>query len=256
MLAVPVRAFGARAAARPATEPTAADPLVSAAVARTGEWYAGPVEVTWSTDIPRSVGLAGSSAIVIAVLRAVADLAGIEPDPADLAQRALAVERDDLGIVAGLQDRAVQAFDAPVLVDLAEDRITRLTPAAPIHLVVAWDAGAGGDSGTHHSRAQVGQPAMDRLAALARRAGDAFTAGDAPALAALMGEAAALRADAAPLPPAHAAFAAIVEATGLAAASTGSGGAVSAVLLDDTPLARLTAAGVAHRKLTFTSSSE
>ena len=66
-----------------------------------------------STTIPRSVGLAGSSAIVIAALRA----AGVDLEPPEVAELALAIERDDLGIAAGLQDRAVQAFDQPVLVD-------------------------------------------------------------------------------------------------------------------------------------------
>jgi glucuronokinase len=72
----------------------------------------GPLAATWSTTIPRW-GLAASSAVVIATLRALLHWWGETSEPAEMAPLALAAERDELGIAAGSMDRAVQSFDAP-----------------------------------------------------------------------------------------------------------------------------------------------
>ena len=82
-----------------------------------------PFEVEWASDIPRSVGLAGSSALVVATIRAAAQRWGVELDPATVASLALSAERDELGIAAGWMDRAVQAHDAAVLVEGGEMRV-------------------------------------------------------------------------------------------------------------------------------------
>ena len=73
VLAVCVPALAAHAeatrAARCTSDPPS--PLVDAAVARFGR---GACAVRWRTDVPREVGLAGSSAIVTATLRALCAL--------------------------------------------------------------------------------------------------------------------------------------------------------------------------------------
>ena len=51
----------------------------------------------------------------IAVIRALCELHAVRICPADVAELALAVETEDLGIVAGLQDRIVQAHDGLVV---------------------------------------------------------------------------------------------------------------------------------------------
>src|SRR4051794_26294513 len=63
------------------------------------------VRLTWSTDIPRSVGLAGSSALAVGVISAAAALWGLDLDARVLAALALRAEREVLGIAAGWQDR-------------------------------------------------------------------------------------------------------------------------------------------------------
>src|SRR5262245_24861673 len=75
VLAVTVDEFRAEAQANAARAPCSepASPLVDAAIARFG---AGPCRVRWRTDVPREVGLAGSSAIVTATLRALCALHG------------------------------------------------------------------------------------------------------------------------------------------------------------------------------------
>ena len=198
-------------------------PLLGAALARVGVDSAAE----WTSDIPRSVGLGGSSALVIAALRA----SGRAPsDPLALAELALAVERDDLGIPAGLQDRAVQAFGAPVLVDLAVDAPVRtLAAGAAFEFVVAWRADASEDSGAYH-RGRRGAEGMAELAQIARDAAAAFEAGDADALESAMDASARLRDEVAPLPPAHNELADELRSAGLSPNSTGSGGAVVALL--------------------------
>ncbi|HUR76310.1 MAG TPA: hypothetical protein VMZ22_00030 [Acidimicrobiales bacterium] len=221
VLAVPVRAFAATVTLRARGTHL---PLIDAALARVGVGSGAE----WKTDIPRSVGLAGSSALVIAALRA----SGRAPkDPLALARLALSIERDDLGIPAGLQDRAVQAFDRPVLVDGGDVR--PVTAGAEFNFVVAWLADAAQDSGEYHRGRDVNDAGMQQLARIARAAADAFTAGDVDALESLMGESAAVRDEVAPLSPQHDALAASMRDVGLTPNSTGSGGAAIAVAHGD-----------------------
>ena len=89
--------------------------------------------------MPREVGLAGSSAIVIACARALCDVCGHPLEPDELAREALAVELEDLGIAAGLQDRVVQTRETLVAMDFADEpRYEELDPALLPPLFVAW----------------------------------------------------------------------------------------------------------------------
>ncbi|OZJ02792.1 hypothetical protein BZG36_04418 [Bifiguratus adelaidae] len=77
-------------------------------------------KVLFETNIPRQVGLAGSSAIVNAFWKALMRFYGLtEQDisPSLQASLVLSVERDELGISAGLQDRVIQAFGGCVFMD-------------------------------------------------------------------------------------------------------------------------------------------
>lgn len=224
VLAIPVGQLTATVTASGATGVDPPNALISAALARARS----ELGVQWSTTVPRSVGLAGSSALVIAALRAV----DVFADPLELAQLALAIERDDLGIVAGLQDRATQAFNAPVLVDVSANTpdVRVLTPAQPLSFVVAWRPGAAEDSGDYHRSVAVDQGAMEELASIARQAADAFERGEAEQLAALIDASARTRARAAPLSAAHEALALAARRAGFRPNSAGSGGAIVAVL--------------------------
>lgn len=252
VLAVPVRAFTAAVEFSPGPETVVegeagAAFLVRAALRRAAGAGAGPTgRVRWRTDIPRAVGLAGSSALVVATLRA---SNGGQPDPLALAVLAQQVENDDLGIVAGLQDRVVQAYDRPVLVDLAgaEPAVTVLDPPAPVRLLVAWSPAAAAGSGKYHRalarRLDRDRPRhMEALALHARAAADALAAGDEQALADAMAASARTRNRAAPLGPAHQELAGAVEGAGLRPNSAGSGGSVVAVLPDGADLDRVAAA--------------
>ena len=79
--------------------------------------------IRYQSDIPNRLGLAGSSAIITAAIRAIAEFYGVELPPAELANVVLAAERDELSIPAGLQDRVAQAFNHPVYMDFNREHM-------------------------------------------------------------------------------------------------------------------------------------
>ncbi len=125
----------------------------------------------YKTDIPRQVGLAGSSAIIIAALRALMSWFDVTIEPATLAEIALAAEVEDLGITAGPMDRVIQAYGGVVLMDLKEPRSAAsyrpLSPEILPPLFVAWDPRGGTCSGIAHgdlrSRWERGDPEVHSI---------------------------------------------------------------------------------------------
>src|ERR1700751_5078002 len=103
VLAVTLPSLVARVAAEPAAHLHVDPPnvMVEAAASRLG----ANARIEWCTEIPRSVGLGGSSALGVGTLRALGEI-----HPSELAELALAVEAEDLGIAAGPQDRYAQAY--------------------------------------------------------------------------------------------------------------------------------------------------
>jgi glucuronokinase len=77
-------------------------------------------DAEYHTDIPRQLGLGGSSAIIIAMIRALAKLYRANIPQEWLPSLALAVEREELGIPAGLQDRVIQSYEGLMYMDFAE----------------------------------------------------------------------------------------------------------------------------------------
>lgn len=106
------------------------------------------------TNIPRQVGLAGSSAIVIAALRVLTEWFQRKLSVPDLAALALAAEVEDLGIAAGPMDRIVQAHQGVVVMDLKEpgdvSSYSALEEGLLPPLFVAWDPRGGRPSGVAH----------------------------------------------------------------------------------------------------------
>lgn len=219
--------------------------LVAAAVARFARSFrVDPgVDVSWTTVIPRSVGLAGSSAVVIAVARALCELHGISVSPDALAAFAHAVERVDLGIAGGRQDSVVQAYGGLIFMDFAgaEVQAEPLDPGALPPLLVAWRPRSAEDSGLVHtglrSRFEAGDPvvrgAMRSLAAYGRDARDALVAGDHERFAGAVDATLDLRRRILHLEPLHLEMVECARAAGAAANYTGSGGAIIAVCRDD-----------------------
>ncbi|XP_076024005.1 glucuronokinase with putative uridyl pyrophosphorylase [Genypterus blacodes] len=77
----------------------------------------------YDTNIPRQVGLAGSSAIVSATLKSLMKFYNITENDLPKPVRAnfiLSVETEELFITAGLQDRVVQVYEGLVYMDFSE----------------------------------------------------------------------------------------------------------------------------------------
>jgi len=73
--------------------------------------------IRYDTDVPQQVGLAGSSAIIVATLRCLMEFYGIQIPLEAQPSFVLSVEKDKLGIMAGLQDRVIQVYEGVVYMD-------------------------------------------------------------------------------------------------------------------------------------------
>jgi len=99
--------------------------LPKAAIARIGLRRGADVDIR--SDAPPGSGLGGSSALVTAVVAAVAALDDRPMDADELARTSYAVEREDLRIAGGWQDQYAAAFGGLNLIEFASDGV-RITP--------------------------------------------------------------------------------------------------------------------------------
>jgi glucuronokinase len=78
--------------------------------------------IRYETTIPRQVGLAGSSAIIVATLRCLMEFYDV-PLPREAQPTfVLLVEQEELGITVGLQDRVIQVYEGLVYMDFDRSR--------------------------------------------------------------------------------------------------------------------------------------
>jgi glucuronokinase len=82
--------------------------------------------IRYESNIPRQVGLAGSSSIIIATLRCLLEYFGVDMPLEIQPTFALAVETDELGIAGGLQDRVVQCYEGIIYMDFDEAKERRV----------------------------------------------------------------------------------------------------------------------------------
>jgi glucuronokinase len=248
VLAVTLPGWRAEAEALPAPDAVAepANALVEAAVRRFArEFGTTDAAVRWSTSIPQRVGLGSSSALVIAVLRSLCGLNEVELEPAALAELALAVETEDLGILGGLQDRVVQAYGGLVFMEFGTDAGAQLYESLDAALlpplVIAWRHDAAATSGDVHARLRErhrrGEPlvreAIAELASAARLGRKALEAGDRDGFARSVDRTFDLRAEMLDLDPRCIEMVSVARRAGAAANYTGSGGAIIAACEDD-----------------------
>lgn len=74
-------------------------------------------KIAYHSTIPNRLGLAGSSAIITACMKALMEFYQVSIPKAMLANLILSVETEELNISAGLQDRVAQSFEEPVFMD-------------------------------------------------------------------------------------------------------------------------------------------
>jgi glucuronokinase len=248
-LAVTIPAWRARVevspgAARIDPPDEAGNALRRAAINRFG--ISHDFTVRWATTIPRQVGLAGSSALITAALKAIAIGLGEPLEPDRLALLAWQTETLELGIVAGPQDRVVQAHGGLVAMDFDPEhgeigKAEVLDPQLLPPLFVAWQRLPSKPS--HHYHAALRRrhaegdedvhQTLTQLAGVAGAARHALVARDHAAFAHCLDASFELRRRLGPLDPEHVALIECARDHGAAANYAGSGGAIVGTLPSD-----------------------
>ncbi|MBC8180476.1 GHMP kinase [candidate division KSB1 bacterium] len=111
--------------------------------------------IRYHSSIPRQVGLAGSSAIITATMKALMKFYNVKIPVEILPNVVLAAEIDELGISAGLQDRVIQAYEGCVFMDFDKQYIEenktgkyeRIDPKLLPNLYIAYKIELGKVSG-------------------------------------------------------------------------------------------------------------
>ncbi len=214
--------------------------------------------VRYQSNIPRQVGMAGSSAIIVATLRCLMEFYGVEIPLRVQPSLVLSIERDDLGIAAGLQDRVIQVYEGLVYMDFARERMEEihglqcgvyepLDPGPLPPLYVAYDANVSEPTEVIHgnlrNRYDHGEPAvveaMQAFAELALRARNAIFRGDGATLSRLIDRNFDLRRSICRLPVDHVQMVEQARACGASAKFSGSGGAIIGTYADEATYERL-----------------
>jgi glucuronokinase len=198
--------------------------------------------LSFQSDIPRLVGLAGSSAIITATLRALMQFYEVTIPRERMPELILSVERDELNIQAGLQDRVIQTYEGIVYMDfdrkLIEGRgygeYQELKPSKLPPLYVAYDPERAEISDIPHRNLRElfnrGDPtvvgAMQKYRDLTDRGREALMTGDWDALDKVMNENFDLRRQIMPIAPENLRMVEVARSTGASAKFAGSGGAI------------------------------
>lgn len=156
----------------------------------------------YESDIPRLVGLGGSSAICTAMFKSLLRFYEVEVPVAEIPTLCWEAELRELGIQCGMQDRVIQIYDGAVFMDFERDYFEahRHGRYAPIptqqlpRLFLAYDPGRAEFSGVYHHRLHVLfeerkadiVAAMSEFADLAQQGYEALCGGRAERLPALI----------------------------------------------------------------------
>lgn len=217
--------------------------------------------IRYDSDIPVRVGLAGSSAIVTATLRALTEFYGVAVPREEMPNLILSAETAELGIPAGLQDRVIQTYEGLVYMDFSREimeayghgRYEELDPGKLPPLYVAYSAQLGEGTEVPHSdlrkRFDSGDRrvhhAMREFAELTDRWRAAYLAGRVGELHELMNRNFDLRASIVHISERNWELINTARNCGVSAAFCGSGGAIVGIC-EDEPLFRALATEMAE----------
>ena len=214
--------------------------------------------LTYHSTIPRQVGLGGSSALVIATLRCLAEFTGLDVPPEILPSIALRVETEQLNLTAGLQGRVVQTYGGLMAMNFGEmttdarfgvshGEYHDVDPGSLPNLFLAYRSSAARPSDRFHRvlrrRYEDGDSTirelLHQLAALALEGEAALRWSDADRFAELLGENMRLRRQLGPVPDEQIELIDLAVSCDASATFAGSGGAIVGAYDDDEHLARL-----------------
>ncbi|HOX38472.1 MAG TPA: GHMP kinase [Candidatus Brocadiia bacterium] len=205
--------------------------------------------IRYSSTIPRQVGLAGSSAIITATMRALIRFYGARIPKEILPSIILSAEMDELRITAGLQDRVIQVYEGCVYMDFDKELLEKqgygsyqpIDPQLLPQLFIACRTDMGGPSGAIHDdvrrRWKEGDPkvieTMKQIADLASQARECLLENRPNDIAPLMDRGFDLRRSIYNIAPKNVEMVMIARRLGASCAFTGSGGAVIGCYKDE-----------------------
>lgn len=230
--------------------------LIKATIKRFHDWCAAngvnchdrSFTIGFESDIPRLVGLSGSSGIITATLRALMQFYEVDVPRHLLPGLCLSVERDELGINAGLQDRVIQTYEGIVYMDFDRELLTtrgygeyvELRPPKLPPLYVAYDPARAEVSDVPHrnlralyeSGDKAVVEAMQTYRKLTDQGRDALMAGDWETLGRVMNANYDLRRTIMNIAPENHRMVEVARSTGASAKFAGSGGAICGLYKD------------------------
>ncbi|MCK5104648.1 MAG: GHMP kinase [Cyclobacteriaceae bacterium] len=211
--------------------------------------------IRYHTSIPRQIGLAGSSAIITAAIRALMAFYDVNIPLEVLPTVVLSAEVDELGIIAGLQDRVIQAYEGCVYMDFDKQIMdaqghgnyksidATLLPS----LYIAYKTNLGKVSGAVfndvHARYMEGEPlvvdTLDEIGQVAADGEKAILKGDHERLAKLINKNFDLRAKIFNISDSNYELVKSARKCGASAKFTGSGGSIIGTYNNDETLRSL-----------------
>ncbi len=211
--------------------------------------------IEYESTIPLRLGMGGSSAIIIAALRALCQYYSVEISPAVQAKLALETETRELGVPAGPQDRVIQVYEGLVYMDFAKELMDsrgygeyeRLDPELLPNVYLAYRTSLSEGTEVFHTnvreRWNSGDPlvrgAMEEWASYADRGRRALLEGDVAALGKLIDANFDLRAKIYTISRGNLEMIQAARAVGATSNFSGSGGAVTGTFTDDGMFRRL-----------------
>lgn len=205
--------------------------------------------IRYRTNIPRRLGMAGSSAIVTAAFRCLMQYYEVEIPKPILPGIILSVETEELGIGAGLQDRVIQVYEGVVFMDFDRELMEstghgayiELDPALLPKLFVAYREDLGEGSEVFHNnireRWNRGETevveAMKTFAGFAQQTYDLLKAGRGEEIGPLMDANFDLRRTLFKLDPKNVDMVERARKVGAHAKFSGSGGAIVGTYADE-----------------------
>ncbi len=217
--------------------------------------HANNFTIRYDTNIPNLVGLAGSSAIITATMRALLAFYDVTIPKPQLANLIRAVETRELGIAAGLQDRVAQVYQGVVFMDFDKTLLEtqgfghyeplQISNLPPLYIAYRTDLSEGSEVFHNNIRDRFNRgekevvDAMNFWADITMQARAALAEGDWSTLAALMDANFDRRRQIFRLSEGNLRMVETAREVGASAKFTGSGGAIIGTYTDEAMYERL-----------------
>ena len=211
--------------------------------------------IRYHSTIPRQVGLAGSSAIITATVRALMRFFDVTIEKHVLPTIILNAEMEELGINAGLQDRVIQVYEGCVFMDFDRDfmlengfgRYKSLEPSVLNNLYIAYKTQLSKVSGVvfndlknrFEKEDPVALDALEQIAGCAEKGRDMIEKGDLTGFDEVMNRNFDLRRSIMNISPSNLELVETARNCGASAKFAGSGGSIIGRFEDDEMLTRL-----------------